>query len=205
MIWASLFMLLLSAQGEASSRPPPLPFWKAKEKIYRRIEEDRAIIVAVHTDPIRDGERLVINGGGQISAPIAFAFAQAMNFDNLKQITDYIQEVRSKNGQLFIKSKAFGYEASMWFQVKSTPSSGIHFKVVRGTLKGLQGDFHFDKVNSVKTEIGISGQYDYVKFPIAKIFAEFGIEVVLQRMAIRLRDLVEERYQATLKEVRANG
>lgn len=205
MIWASLFVLLFSNQGEALKQAPALPFWKAKEKVYRRIQEERAIVVAVHTDPIKSGDQLVINGGGQISTPITFAFQQALIFDNLKEVSDYVKEVRSENGQLFVRSKAYGYEAAMWLKIQSTPSSGIHFEVVRGTLKGLRGDLHFDKVTSSKTEIGISGQYDYVKFPIAKIFAEFGIEVVLQRMAIRLRSLIEDRYLSSLKVVKVNG
>lgn len=204
MIWASLFVLLISNQGQALSQAPELPFWKAKEKVYQRIQEERAIVVAAHTDPIKAGERLVINGGGHIATPLSFAFQQALIFDNLKEVSDYIKEVKSENGQLFIRSKAYGYEAAMWLKIKPSPTSGIHFEVMRGTLKGLKGDLHFDKVSSFKTEIGISGQYDYVKFPIAKIFAEFGIEVVLQRMAIRLRTLIEDRYRSSLKVVRVN-
>jgi len=197
--------MLFSYAGKALEQAPAVPFWKSNEKIYRRIQEERAIVVAVHTNPIPSGETLVINGGGQISTPITFAFKEALNFDNLKEVSDYVKEVRSENGQLFFRSKAYGYEAAMWLKITSTPSSSIHFEVVRGTLKGLKGDLHFDKISSFKTEIGISGQYDYVKFPIAKIFAEFGIEVVLQRMAIRLRSLIEERYRSGPKVVKANG
>lgn len=188
MIWASLFLLLCQAKGET-------PFWKAKEKIHRRIQEERAIVVAVHTDAIAGGERLIFGGGGQISTPVEFAFRQAMNFENLKQVSDYIKEVRNENGLLFLRTKAFGFEAKMWLKVISTPNSDIHFEIMHGTLKGLNGDLHLEKIESAKTEIGISGRYDYVHFPIAKIFAEFGIEVVLQRMAIRLRGWIEDQYR----------
>lgn len=186
MIWALLFLFPANAEE---------PFWKAKEKFYHRIQEERAIIVGVHTKPIPKGEELVVAGGGQISTPLDFTFKEAMNFENLKEVSDYIKEVRPENGQLFLRTKAFGFEASMWLKVTSMPSSSIHFEIVQGTLKGLIADLHFEKIESVKTEIGIAGTYDYVHFPIAKIFAEFGLEVVLQRMAIRLRSLVEEHYQ----------
>jgi hypothetical protein len=49
-------------------------------------------------------------------------------------------------------------------------------------------------VGPAKTEIGISGKYRYVHFPIPKLFAEFGIEVILQRMAARIREQLEDRH-----------
>jgi hypothetical protein len=201
-IWAPLFLLLFTPRGSlgepSNIRPESVPFWKAKEKYYRRIQEERAIIVAVHTETIPQGERLVMNGGGQISTPLEFAFKESLRHEILQEVSDYIQEVRPENEQLFVRSKAFGHEATMWLKITSMPNSSIHFEIAQGTLKGLKADIHFEKIESVKTEIGISGSYDYVKFPIARIFAEFGIEVILQRMAIRLRSVVEEHYRNSL-------
>jgi hypothetical protein len=193
--WASLFLLALASPVSADSS---LPFWKAKEKIYHRIQEERAIVVAVHTDKIKDGETLVFGGGGQMSTPLEFAYQQAMQFENLKSVTDYIKEIRTENDRLFVRASAFGYDASMWLKLVPTPHRNIHYEVVEGTLKGLQGDIHLEKIETIKTEIGISGHYDYVRFPIPRLFAEFGMEVVLQRMAVRLRSMLEEKYRNSL-------
>src|SRR5207245_78736 len=113
---------------------------------------------------ITNGEKLLMSGGGQMSTPLEFAFKEALDFKNLKEVSDYIQEVRPENGQLFVRSKAFGHEATMWIKITSMPNSSIHFEIVDGTLKGLKADIHFEKIESVKTEIGILGSYDYVKF-----------------------------------------
>ena len=206
MIWAPLFALALSNPiwGE-----DPVPFWKAKEKIYRRIQEERAVVVAVHTEALSEnpkhteafpegGQTLVFGGGGQISTPLMFTYEQALQFENLKSVTDYIKEIRTEGDRLFIRANAFSYEANMWLKLTPTPHRNIHFEVVQGTLKGLRGDIRLEKIETTKTEIGISGNYDYVQFPIPRLFAEFGIEVVLQRMAIRLRSLIEEKYRNSL-------
>ena len=62
-------------------------------------------------------------------------------------------------------------------------------------MNGTVGDLTFEKVGLDKTEIGISAKYDHVVFPLPKIFAEFGIEVILRRTAVRMRTHFEEIYK----------
>ena len=143
----------------------------------------------------KDSESLLFAGGGQMTVPLEFAFKEAMNFENLKEVIDYIKDIRVENDRLFMRAKAYGYEAKMWLKISSMLNSDIHFEIIQGALKGATGDLRFEKSGLEKTEIGLEGKYDYVQFPIPKLFAEFGIEVILQRMAIRLRSFLEDRYQ----------
>jgi hypothetical protein len=40
----------------------------------------------------------------------------------------------------------------------------------------------------------MTGEYSYDHFPVPKFFLEFGVEVIFQKMALRLRRYVEEQY-----------
>lgn len=172
------------------------PFWKVKEKYYTRIKEERAVVVAVQTQKIEHGEALIFEGGGHANVPIEHAYSQALKFENLKEAIDEIKEVRKVDDRLLLRTKSYGYEATMWLKITTKPQEQIKFEIVEGTLTGLRGELNFAKIGDKKTEIGIQGRYDYVKFPIPKFFAEFGIEVILQRMAIRLRSYVETKFNA---------
>jgi hypothetical protein len=186
-IWASLLFVMNAGASE--------PFWKAKEKWFSRIQEGHAIIVSVKTEQKKGSETLIFQGGGHIKTPQEFAFREAMKFENLKDISDEFKEVRWVDKTLFVHTMAYGFEAKMWLKIAAIPNREIKFEIVQGTLKGLQGVFSFAKVDNLKTEIGIDGHYDYVHFPIPKLFAEFGLEVILQRVAIRLREHIESLYK----------
>ena len=89
MIWVSVLTLSMLSSGEPIS--PAAPFWKTKEKVYQRIQEERAIIVSVKTESRPGGETMVFLGGGQTVTPLEFTFKQAMQPDNLRQAIDEIR------------------------------------------------------------------------------------------------------------------
>lgn len=131
--------------------------------------------------------------------PLEFAFKEAIQPENLRQAIDYIEEIKWEGDLLYVRSKAFGFEAKMWVRFRMTLNRTIHFEIVRGTLTGAEGDLSFEDVHfegiGHRTEVGISGHYDFVHFPLPKMFAEFGIEVILQRAAIKMRDFLENSYK----------
>lgn len=205
MIWAGPFFSLLVAQASATA-VAEVPFWKAKEKVYQRIQEERAVIFSVRTEKMaNDKQTLLWNGGGQTSAPLDFTYKTAINIEHVKKGIDYIEEIRwegppfAPTSRLYVKAKAYGLEADMRFIMRTTPSSALHFEIVEGTLKGAEGDFTLVEVVNPdlhkRTEVGMTGHFDYVKFPLPKIFLEFGIEIILQRMAVQMRSYVEELYK----------
>lgn len=143
--------------------------------------------------------RLTFTGGGRLSTPHDYAFQEANHFESYKQIIDYIQEIRWEAGRLYVRSRAYGYEAKMWLRITTAADSVIHFEIVEGTLKGAQGELKFISVGPQLTEISLQGSYDYARFPIPRLFAEFGIEVILQKMAIHIRQFLEENYRKKVR------
>jgi hypothetical protein len=77
---------------------------------------------------------------------------------------------------------------------KSNPQE-IGFDVLEGSLKGFNGLFWFETVGAKTSEVGLEGNLSYEKIFVPKIFLEFGMEVVLQRLAGKLRRSVEEEYK----------
>ena len=196
-----LAILLSSFIALGASAAEPEPFWKAKPKVYERIE-NREVIVSVTSVSV-SGEKfknhLKVEGGGQVRTPRSFLFERAQHYDELKR-SSYVKQADydPKTRLLKLKIEAFGHSAAM--KVKLSPHPGderdrIDFSVVEGTLKGLAGQLLFSSISTVKSEVGIHADYQYDRFPIPKLFLEFGMEVVFQKMAVFLRQYVEEQYE----------
>ena len=95
--------------------------------------------------------------------------------------------------------KAYGYRSQFKLAVqadaKATPRH-LDFHMLTGPMKDFAWRLDFTSIPSAKCEIGIQGDYSYLRFPIPKIFLEFGLEVLFQRMAARLRSHLESAYAA---------
>lgn len=92
--------------------------------------------------------------------------------------------------------EAFSHAATLRVDLKpasaETEPRLIAYKLVGGPMTGFAGQIDFVKVAERKCEVGFVGEYKYDNFPIPRLFLEFGMEVVLQRMAARLRAFTEE-------------
>lgn len=188
----------LQANGE--------PFWKAKEKVYARVQNGEVIVsvigefAAKQTPP----NTLIVNGGGQLSAPRDFVFKAAQNYAKLMRSSDYIQaasyDVRTH--RLALDLKMLGYSSHVEVELDARPEvepQRIEFKIVAGPLSGFRGFLSFAKVATAiakpKCEVGMWGEYKYDQFPLAKVFLEFGLEVVFKRLAEHFRAHVEAEYR----------
>ncbi len=198
-MWVRAFFILVLA-GTANAEAP---FWKSKEKAYNRIQ-NREVLVVVKGSPAEKGrKRLTIQGGGQVNAPADFVFKKALEFEQLPKLTDYIQEAKfdEQTRELDIQVKAFTFKAAMKMAIevddKSTPKS-ISYVLVNGPMKGLRGVFSFYPLSEKKSEVGIDGDMLYDRFPVPKIFLQFGMEVIFQRMALRLREHAESEYKKAM-------
>lgn len=195
-MWIVILMLQVAWATEA-----PLPFWKAKEKVYRRISNGEVIVV-VKSAPLEGAgakNHLKIEGGGQVNAPASFVFRKALDFDQLGKISGYIKSAKfdPQSEILRLEVGAFGYQSHMKMSLKSDDSrqpARIDFLVLDGAMKGLSGTFLFTSLAPKKSEVGIDCDFRYDQFPVPKLFLEFGLEVVFQRMALRLRHHVEEEF-----------
>lgn len=178
------------------------PFWKTKPKVYKRIT-DGDVIVVVKDAPASQGKpknHLIVQGGGIVSAPAEFVFAKAQDFDQMSRVSGYIKSAKfdAKTEILELTVGAFGHEGKMNLKIKTKADSRprrIDYEVVSGALQGLSGNFAFTELSAKKTEVGMSGDFLYDKFPIPQLFLEFGMEVAFQRMALRLRRFAEDEYR----------
>lgn len=189
-------VLLLGALAAAAETP----FWKSKEKVYERIREGE-VIVSVKSEAGPKGEaahRLRVRGGGQVRAPRDFVFKKALEFENLVKVSDYIRRAKydAPEQKLALEMGAFGYDAKMTLKLKVDESAKrVGYEVIDGSLTGMTGEFEFVEVGGEKTDVGILSDYPYEKLGFPAFFAEFGFEVIFQRLAVNLRSHVENEYR----------
>lgn len=196
-----MFLIILALIAGASAGEP---FWRAKDKVYSRIRE-REIVVSVKTEPMKKPlHRLVVAGGGQMRAPCDFAFRAAQDYEALAKQSDYIEEARytPEKNELFVKISAYGYTQSNDMRIeagKDGAFDAIFYEILSGRMKGFKGRFVFYPVAGQEAgalcDIGTAGEVSYEKLPLPKIFVTFGMEVMFQRMAGRLRAYAEENYR----------
>lgn len=200
MLVGLLYSLIALNFCAADSAPP---FWKAKEKYIERVK-DGEILVAVksqksaHPDA---SKQLTIHGGGHVRAPAKFVFAQAQDYKKVASLSGYIEKADfdASQGVLKMEIAAYGYRTEMDVKLVAHPPTAapasLDYEILRGPLKGLRGAFSFVDIATNKSEVGMTGDYRYADLPIPKIFLEFGMEVIFQKMAARLRRHVETEYK----------
>lgn len=195
---AALLMIFIFAYAEA----PPVPFWKAKEKVYQRVQ-DGEIIVAVKSERGGSGQakhKMDVLGGGHVKAPAAFVFEKAQDYDQIAKTSGYIKSAKFDRATkiLEIDVSAYGYGGKMKLAMKTNSESDpkmIEYLVTAGPFQGMTGQFSFADIKAGKCEVGISSQLRYDELPVPKFFIEFGLEFIFQRMAGRLRSHVEDEFK----------
>jgi hypothetical protein len=174
------------------------PFWRAKEKVYERIQ-NREVIVSVKSLPRTSGPKhqLSISGGGQVSAPCPFVFEASKDYETFALESGYVDRAKFDSASQVMEARlsAYGYKSDIALKVESK-NSALIYEIIKGPVKGMKGEFQFLETKSpAKCDVGLVGEYSYDKFPIPEIFLRFGMEFMLQRMAGRLRSYCENLYQ----------
>lgn len=181
------------------SMPAEKPFWQAKEKAIERIK-NREILVVVKSAPKDQGKLLLAQGGGRVNAPAEFTFQRALEYEQLPKHSSFIEEaIFNKEAQeLTIKVSAYGYHDKFRIKLdvrdKMDPKE-VGYTVVEGSLKGFSGLFWFQPLEAKTSEVGLEGRLEYDEIPVPKIFIEFGMEVVMQRLAGKLREYAETEFK----------
>ncbi len=179
------------------------PFWQERAGVYERIQRQRAILVSVRSQSHQEHRRLRLQGAGHVRAPKDFAFARAIDFAELPKVSPHIVEARynPERSHLFLHTRAFNYHARMLIHLSfpgpqelSSGQRAIDLQILEGVFAGMRARLLFHPVEDQVTEISLRGFYDYQSFPIPSFFASFGLEVVMQRVASRLRQYVEDSY-----------
>jgi hypothetical protein len=198
-----LALLLLLGGGllHASTATTPAvvkPFWQSKPRVFERVVEQREIVVLVANEKSEKPPSVLrLQGGGYVRQHPRRVFSEVQNYHSLKDLSDYVREVRfdAEKQQVFLHTEAFGYHARMTMKVTPEELPGsrrLHFVVVEGNFKGMTGAFTFEDFKSGQTLMGFDARYEHVKLPMPAFFVEFGLEVILQKMAGRMRTFLEK-------------
>ena len=187
---------------------PQGSFWEKNPKVRRRVSEDRDIIVLVKAQKSERKNykhKLLMQGIGLVNTPVHEAFRIAKNFNNLKKVSDHIIESKytEENGQLFMHSEAFGYHAKMHMNTQVSEGEqkkSIRFQIYEGVFSGMVGVIRFVEQGSGKSEIQLLCEYHYEKLAIPKLFVEFGLEVVIQKIAAKMRTFLESQDKEVVVE-----
>lgn len=188
--------------------PEKEPFWRKKEKIWRRLREEREIVVSVKTRPtliLGFKEELYMQGAGIVEAPVDFTFKTAQRFEEYPKISSFVKSAHYAPDTriLTMHTSAFNYDAHLKMELlflSPTPAKReIRFRVIEGVFRGLTGVVGFDELTTKRTEIAMTNQFAFSKLPMPRFFVEFGLEVALKMMAGKMRGFVEKAYASEVK------
>lgn len=202
-MWKWLSCLLTIAAAQATETP----FWRSKEKVYARIRNREIVVSVVQRASTPGGPRqtLIASGGGQSSAPCDFIFAQSLRPQELAQASDYIKSSTfdPKTSRVDLQIEALGRSAALTVALlpfaEAVPRR-LEFEIVKGPMTGFRGALSFTEISAKTCEVGLAAVYGFDQSPLPRSFLEFGLEVIFQRMAARLRAFVEEKNKAATAE-----
>lgn len=183
----------------------PPPFWEGKPKLELKLRDERAVLVSVRTEKgvvDKDADLFTINGVGWVKRSAADVFQLAQQYERLKDVSDMFREVKfeAKTNRVFVICQALGYQARMLLSVKPSegPPREISFKVVDGHFLGLQGTMGFRELPlgptraTPETEVTFRVHHEAREIPIPRILVGFALEVVVQKVAMKMRTHFEE-------------
>ncbi len=207
MVRTVLFLVLFALVFLSRSREAlaNAPFWRSKPAVFKRIIEDREIIVSAKSEDAGGKQhRLVYTSAGRIDASLNFTFEKSQEFSNYGDFLPYISESRfdkCKN-QLWAKASFLGFSAETTVEFKTPISQDdktkrIEFAVIGGFLKGSKGAIIEESIEGDSESTLASVEGDYLgKAPLPAFLMEWGFEVAAQKMEFSMRKHIEEAWQA---------
>jgi len=186
---------ILSATAMAQS----LPFWKAKSKVYERIQNHEVIVSSSERDvsPNKPRYELKVLGGGQTRAPCDFVFKEAQKYEELAHLSSFISKAKYDADKkiLAVTIDAFFRRADFEIGIHPGDKNTLDFVVLSGPTAGFHWLLAMSEVTPKACEISLDGLYKYDHYPMPHWFLEVGVETVFKHMAEQLRDHVENEWK----------
>lgn len=188
-----MLLIILMFLGPFPARAEE-PFWRAKEKVYQRIENREVIVSVSSQEAPAGGHHLVIRGGGQVNAPCGVVAKSAQNYEPMAKASGYLDDAKFNADSSILEGhiRAYGLKSKLEMKLQNL-NPDIAYEILTGPLKGLNGRFQFLDAGK-KCDVGMTGDFSYEKFPVPQFFLRFGMEVMLQRMAGKIRAYAEEQH-----------
>ena len=177
------------------------PFWKAKPEVYRKVLEERAVMVSAKSSPL-----IKLTGGGVVDAPADFTFNEAQKYEKIDAALDFIENVKwdKDKTELDFDIHILGINGhAMLMILASEPNEKprrLKFVIRKGWMQGLNGELSFDDLSETRTEVGLDASLNESKGFFSRFFWSLTLEGVMKKAAESLRSYVE----AEWKKVRTN-
>lgn len=173
------------------------PFWRGKESLEKRMRDERFIAVSVRSESAANkGTKFTIVAGGIVAQTRSRSFAIAQRYEDLQKVSDHFKTVKFNptNQRLFIVAQALGYQERMILEMR--PLEGktwaeLQWQNVWGRFKGMTGVIRFTEITEGQTEISIQSAWEGEHLPLPKVLLGLAFEVIVQKVAQRMRDFIE--------------
>lgn len=175
-----------------------LPFWKSKPVLVEKLRTERVIIVSVKRDDLSNGRiRFLMTGAGVVKRPKDICFQVSQQYTKLKEVSEHFKTVRyeSKSRELLLVIEVLGYQAQMSLRLNPVNEdwrSELQWEVIAGHFTGMTGIIGFEKIEGDRTEMSIDAKYEAAEFPLPRILMGFALEVVIQKVAEKMRTFIEK-------------
>ena len=96
--------------------------------------------------------------------------------------------------QLRLHLATLGYHARMLLKLEHRTAAKveeIHWRAAEGSFEGMLGTIRMEDDGRQGTELSLSADYEASKLPLPKTLMGLGLEIVAQRVAIKMRDYIE--------------
>ena len=206
-----LLSLLISFVCHNAWSETQKPYWQSKPELYSKVLNERKILVSVKDDKKTPKTHLQVTGVGVVSAPLSFAKKQLLNFEELPEISSYFKKVTHKRDkrEVYFHVEAIGLQVRFlqryrWLK-QSSDESILGWEVIWGPLRGMAGNYTLKKVGVSKTEVSVWANAGKIKAPIPDFLLNFTLEVIAEKVAQKMRTLMEKRYKDSMAGEQIHG
>ncbi len=200
-----IFLEIFSIAGlNPSPSSSPLPFWKTKPEVYKRLKEDRAIIVSAKDEIEADKRKLTINTAGLIHAPEDFVFNRITEYEKYPDFVSYIKETSydktTKN--LFVHGAILGYHVRMTIHMepyKTLSGHKLDWQSISGGFVGMKGSINQESSDAEHTEISMNAVYLAESLGIPAFILNWGLEYAARQACASIRTHIEDEWSESTK------
>lgn len=194
-----LFLTMVAAETK-------VPFWKAKPELYKKIKEDRLVVVSAKSEsPDGVTKKLILVTAGIAHAPVDHCHKVITDFGKYADYVPYVQESAfDKTTQnLFIKGALLGYAVTMTIHIKTAKTKegyAIEWESISGQFQGMKGTILEEPTDPEHSEISMESSYEGKPPAVPSFILNWGLEFGGQRAISAMRTQIESQWEGSIKE-----
>ncbi len=176
------------------------PYWRGRPTLYKKVIEDRKVLVAVKSKTQEKMKTVKMQGVGVVNVPLTFAQKEIMAFEKLPQISPHFDKVvhQPEEKKIDLLVSALGYQTRLILKYswqEKDKQKQMDWVAVEGPFKGMVGHFQLLPITTRKTEIVLWSSFESTHIPIPAFLLNFTLEVICEKVAQKMRSFMEESYK----------